>query len=167
MTRRLHALIWGLTGIVVLAALVLWLRPVSPRNSALPIEPSMASVPVSDTTWRADAEDIAVYNIFSPARTPPAKRFVLANDSASASTEPGAPPQDSVMAPGDPKLFGTVIRDSESLALLLLDAQQGALLYRVGDRAAGYRVISIDRRSVVLVGPRGRVTLRLDEEDRA
>ena len=40
-------------------------------------------------------------------------------------------------------------------------------LYAVGDRDGGYRVVSIAPRSVVLAGPRGRVTLRLDpQEDR-
>jgi len=50
----------------------------------------------------------------------------------------------------------------ESTALLRLEsAVPEPRIYRVGDRAGGYRVTEIADRSVTLVGPRGRVVLRL------
>ena len=53
-----------------------------------------------------------------------------------------------------------------TLALLQLDPFAGApRLYAVGDRDGAYRVIAIAPRSVILAGPRGRVTLRLDQEE--
>ena len=67
-----------------------------------------------------------------------------------------------------PELIGTAIseRPGETKALLrLLSTDPTPRLYAVGDRAGGYSVVSIDPRSVVLAGPRGRVVLRLPEDE--
>ena len=80
------------------------------------------------------------------------------------SLAPGMPE----MPSGEPVLLGTVVGGRGTQALLQLDPLSGpARLYAVGDRDGGYLVVSIAPRSVVLAGPRGRVTLRLDpQEDR-
>ena len=65
-----------------------------------------------------------------------------------------------------PRLYGTMLGPTESTALLRLDGRIAApRLYRVGDRAGGYRVAEISERSVALVGPSGRLVLRLAQPD--
>jgi hypothetical protein len=60
-----------------------------------------------------------------------------------------------------PHLYGTM-HGAESTALLRLDAGVSEpRIYRVGDRAGGYRVAEIAERSVALIGPGGRVVLKL------
>ncbi len=67
-----------------------------------------------------------------------------------------------------PVLIGTAVseRPGETRALLqLLESDPTPRLYGVGDRAGGFTVVSIDARAVVLNGPRGRVVLRLPENE--
>lgn len=111
------------------------------------------------------AEDIVLANAFSARRAPPTSRYSppdAAMDSSGGSVADVAPmPGDA--APGEPLLLGTVVGARGAQAVLQLDPYAGApRLYAVGDRDGGYRVISIAPRAVVLAGPRGRVTLRLD-----
>lgn len=119
----------------------------------------------SDSRLQADslAEDIVLYNLFSPTRAAPDRRSAgvtgpdesgLTGENIDASTE------------FSPELIGTAVSDKpgETRALLrLLPSDPGPRLYAVGDRAGGYHVVSIDPRSVVLNGPRGRVVLRLPQ----
>ena len=77
-------------------------------------------------------------------------------------------PSPSVGAGFTPELIGTAVseRPGETRALLRLLANDATpRLYSVGDRAGGYSVVSIDARAVVLSGPRGRVVLRLPENE--
>jgi hypothetical protein len=69
---------------------------------------------------------------------------------------------------GGPRLLGTVVSPDGPRALLQLNpAIPGSRLYAVGEEDAGYRIVSITPRVVVLRSAGGRVTLRLDpEEDR-
>jgi hypothetical protein len=63
-----------------------------------------------------------------------------------------------------PHLYGTMLGPNESTALLRLDTRiTEPRLYRVGDRAGGYRVTDIADRSVTLAGPKGRVVLRMEK----
>lgn len=114
------------------------------------------------------AEDVVLANAFSPRRTPPTSRYSppdAAMDS-SGGTVAGAPEVEGAASPGEPRLLGTVVGARGAQALLQLDPYAGApRLYAVGDRDGGYRVISIAPRAVVLAGPRGRLTLRLDPEE--
>lgn len=118
---------------------------------------------------RADSitEDIILYNLFSPSRTAPSRRYSA--QSVAGGEAPGE--NDESMAPSSgfsPVLVGTAVseRPGETRALLqLLATDPTPRLYGVGDRAGGYSVVSIDARAVVLNGPRGRVVLRLPENE--
>ena len=121
------------------------------------------------------ADRVVKTDIFSARRGPPARRYAFgetgqpADESASelTSTTPLAgEPLDSTTAStandAVPHLYGTMLGPTESTALLRLDASRSEpRLYRVGDRAGGYRVAEISDRAVTLAGPRGRVVLRL------
>ena len=79
---------------------------------------------------------------------------VSAADTAAAGVEPAA---DAV-----PRLYGTVVQADGPQALMRLDRRATSpTLFRVGDRAGGYRVVEIGERAVTLDGPSGRVVLRL------
>ena len=126
-------------------------------------------LPPPDARAHADSltEDIILYNIFSPSRTTPSRRY------AGAAGDPGMNATASDATGGSaeggfkPELIGTAVseRPGETRALLrLLASDLTPRLYAVGDRAGGYSVVSIDARAVVLAGPRGRVVLRLPED---
>jgi hypothetical protein len=140
------------------------------------VEPVVMNTGVSDVAIdamarsRADSltEDIILYNLFAPSRSAPSHRTSAVN---------GATGQDAGMSDANvtafsggfrPELIGTATSEKpgETRALLrLLASDASPRLYAVGDRAGGYSVVSIDARSVVLNGPRGRVVLRLPEND--
>lgn len=128
---------------------------------------SPPAIPPSDP---ALAEDVVLANVFSARRTPPTSRYAppdattdasggvveMSAESPSAEEEPAAAP----------RLLGTVVGPQGTQALLQLDPYAGPpRLYSVGDRDAGFRVIAISPRSAVLVGPQGRVTVRLEQEE--
>jgi hypothetical protein len=134
---------------------------------ALP-ETAVTAVPSAGGRQHADslAEDIILANVFSALRTAPSRRYAGSTDAAE-SEAPGmgmAPPAFS------PELVGTAVSDQPGAtrALLKLDpADPTPRLYAVGEGAGGFRVVSIEARSVQLTGPRGRLVLRLpqDRED--
>jgi hypothetical protein len=116
------------------------------------------------------AEEIVLANLFASNRTPPGRRYQLmdvAVDSATAGGEVGLPPDETAAASRlGPLLYGTIVRESGSLALLQVDpAAQGPQLFGVGDRAGPWRVVSIAAREVVLAGPAGRLVLRLPSQE--
>lgn len=116
------------------------------------------------------AEDVVLANAFSPRRTPPTARYTppdAATDSSGGTLADAPMPVGEGEGEGaEPLLLGTVIGALGAQALLQLDPSAGApRLYAVGERDGGYRVVSIAPRAVVLAGPRGRVTLRLDPEE--
>lgn len=121
-----------------------------------------ARVPADSIT-----EDIILYNLFSPSRTAPSRRYTT----QSVVNPGGAPDESGTMAPSSgfsPVLIGTAVSEKpgETRALLqLLASDPTPRLYAVGDRAGGFSVVSIDSRAVVLNGPRGRVVLRLPENE--
>jgi hypothetical protein len=167
---------WLIAGISTIAGFALWIVP--PRVSATAPSPvatdSFAPVvpPVIDP---AVAEEIVMTNVFAASRTAPRERYLppeLAGDSAfGVMAEPAsdvAMPVDAAVEGDVPVLFGTVVAPEGTRALLHLDALASSpRLYAPGEGDGGYTVVSIAPRSVVLRGPRGRITLRLDpEEDR-
>jgi hypothetical protein len=153
----------------------------APPASGVAPEP-LAFVPSGDRAMRpvdakADSltEEIVLANIFSPSRTAPLKRVMppeLAGDSANGmisdttavsggDTPPGPATDGSV-----PSLYGTIVGPSGTQALLQLDAAAPSpRLYNVGDKAGGYRIIAIAPREVTLAGPRGRVVLRMKQQE--
>ena len=140
---------------------------VAPR--AVPESSALAATPAEGRA-AADslAEDIILYNLFTPSRTAPTRRYAGPNVAAAGGMtdvngEPSSP-----AAGFMPVLIGTAVseRPGETRALLQLIASDPTpRLYGVGDRAGGYSVVSIDARSVVVTGPRGRVVLRLPENE--
>jgi hypothetical protein len=120
------------------------------------------------------SERVVRTNIFSARRSPPSRRYTFgeADERTDVAFEPAMTPDlggdvtDSASAPPAddpvPHLYGTVLGPADATALLRLDRRATEpTLYRVGDRAGGYRVAEIGDRSVTLTGPNGRVILRL------
>jgi hypothetical protein len=114
------------------------------------------------------AEEIVIANIFDATRTPPSSRYTppeIADTVAGALAEALMMDTTAVGA-GGPQLFGTLVGGDGARALLQFDvADTAPRLYGVGERAHGYRVVSIAPREVVLSGPAGRVVLRLPPEE--
>ncbi|MCC6316761.1 MAG: hypothetical protein IT361_03635 [Gemmatimonadaceae bacterium] len=159
---------WLLSALGVIVAAVVWWMP--PNVSAAPLAPAAAvDSPVAPVAIDpAIAEEIAVANLFAASRTPPAKRYSPADAQASSADGMVEPTTIVEAAPADgPRLLGTVVGPAGPMALLQLEPGGTARLYAAGEADAGYRIISIAPRVVVLRGPGGRTTLRLDpEEDR-
>lgn len=136
-----------------------------------PVVDNQPAAPVIAPGDPTVAEDIVLANVFSVRRAPPTSRY--APPDASADSALGVLADDRVnmgdgmdVDVGRPVLFGTLVGVNGAQALLQLDASRpGARLYAVGDRDGGYRVLSIAPRAVVLAGPRGRLTLRMDSEE--
>ena len=130
-----------------------------------------SSIPIStaaNASVDSLTEDIILYNLFAPGRTPPARRYaasVAPDDGPMVDPEASS---SSVASGFAPELVGTAVSEhpGQTRALLrLLASDPSPRLYSVGDRAGGYSVVSIDARAVVLSGPRGRVVLRLPENE--
>lgn len=110
------------------------------------------------------AEDVILFNLFTPSRSaPPGRTNTTASPASPAGEEPA------VAESGfRPALIGTAVSDrpGETRALLQLDpADPSPRLYGIGDQAGGYRVVSITAREVVVSGPRGRIVLRLPQRE--
>ena len=111
-------------------------------------------------------EDIILYNLFAPSRTAPSRRFAANTAADDPGSDMALPTPAS--AGFTPELIGTAVSQNpgETKALLrMLASDPTPRLYAVGDRAGGFTVVSIDARAVVLTGPRGRVVLRLPENE--
>lgn len=152
------------------------LMVVPPRTSvphlSLPsLAPGDSATPQASAAADSLAEEIIVANVFAASRTPPNSRYTppdLASDTvAGMLVDPAAATDSAVMASSfAPALFGTMVGGDGARALLQLDPLASApRLYAVGERAGGYRVVSIAPREVVLAGPGGRVVLRLPEQE--
>ena len=125
------------------------------------------------------AERVVRTDIFSSRRAAPKRRYVFGETGADADVAPAENPSAAPLAgePMDsttastandavPHLYGTMLGPTEPSALLRLDAGiSDPRVYRVGDRAGGYRVAEIGDRSVTLVGATGRVVLRMKQPE--
>ena len=160
---RVIAVVAGLLGLGFMVA------PTDVEVTPLALPEYGADTMMTPARVQADSitEDIILYNLFSPSRTAPARRYTAQSVAGG-----GAPDEnDYSSAPSSgfsPVLIGTAVseRPGETRALLhLLATDPTPRLYGVGDRAGGYSVVSIDARAVVLNGPRGRVVLRLPENE--
>jgi hypothetical protein len=163
---------WGVAAVTAVAGVVVWWLPVS--VSVPPLAPAAIEAPVTapPAVPTDAAEEMVLTNLFAAGRTPPATRYLppeLAMDTAGGmASAPDVPPMfpDSAMLAGDvPRLLGTVVAPGGPRALLHLSLASGPRLYAVGDREGGYTVVSVAPREVVLRGPGGRRTLRLDPEE--
>ena len=174
--RRLRGGLWALALGGAALAIVFRLLPASipdALGSAVVPDSSGTSLPVPAMDASV-AEDIAIASIFASNRTPPRSRYLPPeSDSSGGFTVESnamlpAEPSDSLAIAGEiPRLFGTVVDSGrgEMQALLRLSGVSGPRMYRIGDVDGGYRVVSIAPRLVVVRGPSGRVTLRLDPEE--
>jgi hypothetical protein len=118
----------------------------------------------------ADAADAVVArNIFSPSRTPPARRYNPTEPDESVEVAPPEPETAGVSeAERVPRLYGVVLGPAGATALLRLDPTvPDAQIYREGDKAGRYKVVKINEKSVILDGPTGRIELRLIIPDKA
>ena len=116
------------------------------------------------------AEDVVLANVFSARRSPPTSRYAppdaMMDTSGGVVADPVEVPGEDAAPTGAPLLLGTVVGPTGTQALLQLDPYAGSpRLYSVGDRDGGYRVIAISPRSVIMAGPRGRVTVRLESQE--
>jgi hypothetical protein len=141
------------------------------------ISDSVRPSPVADL---GAADRVIRTDIFSPRRAAPPQRYVFGEGApqadAAAPEMTVAPPlagepldstTASTAADAVPHLYGTMLGPTDATALLRLDVHVSEpRLYRVGDRAGGYRVADIADRSVTLMGPGGRVVLRLVRPER-
>lgn len=171
MIRRLRPVLLLIAALSALAGLAAWWLP--PAMGGVPATPIPSDgkpvMPRLATGDAALAEELVLANAFSPRRSPPTTRYTPPEASLDSSggmladTLAGdpVPPSDAL-----PLLLGTVVGAQGRLALLQLDPFAGApRLYAEGERDGGYRIVSVAPRAVVLSGPRGRLTLRLDPQE--
>ena len=160
-----------LRGIALFATIVgvgFFFAPINNDVEPLPWhDPAPMTATTSSTRAHADSltEDIILYNLFTPSRAAPSRRFAAAASDQMPDANNGSVEFSSGFTP---VLIGTAVseRPGETKALLqLLASDPTPRLYGVGDRAGGFTVVSIDARSVVVNGPRGRVVLRLPENE--
>lgn len=175
--RTIRTISWSVAAVAVLAGLLAWVVPPGVDVPALaPAAPTASMAASSSTALPAYAEEIVLANAFASSRSAPSTRYTPVEqmtDTAAGMTQlPGGMPTmpmmpglDSLSLAGEvPKLYGTVVSPDGTKALLHL-AGAGPSLYSAGDRDGAYRVISIAPGVVVLRGPTGRVTLRLEPEE--
>lgn len=170
--RGIRTLVWSIAALSAVGGALLWVLP--PNTSAVALSPAIAPGGIALPQAAIDtlsAMEIALANVFDATRTPPTRRYLppeFGTDSAAGMVEGSSPDAGSMSGQSDglPRLYGTVLLPTGSKALLHLESSDlGPRLYSVGDRAAGYRIISISPRSVVLAASQGRLTLRLDNEE--
>lgn len=177
MTQRTARLtLWSVAVATTLIGTFFLVAPVGlPARIDPVVAPADAGVSGRVATDSTAAEEIALANVFSSNRTPPRTRYQPADDSTAALgatvADAGAMAMDQITDAGGsaPMLYGTAVGvgGAPSHALLLLDASSNApRLYAEGEGDGGYRVVSIMPRAVVLRGSRGRITLRLDQEEK-
>lgn len=150
-----------------LGAVFLALPPSVGTPSAPPLAAdSFAALPRIAPGDPALAEELVLANAFSSRRAPPSVRYTppeASGDSVTGMLTDSASGSVPELPATDPLLLGTVVSGRVRQALLQLDPLAGTpRLYSEGDRDGGYRIVSIAPRAVVLVGPRGRVVLRLE-----
>jgi hypothetical protein len=169
--RRLVIGLWAMAALLTATGIVFLILPVRETPVLVPEPVRTSGVAFADGADPALAEEVIVANVFSTRRAPPSTRYTppeSASDSAGVTVDDPPPTVAEVSGDeaGGPVLFGTVVGPAGTQALLHLDpSATGPRLYSVGERDGGFRVVSIAPRVVVLTGPRGRVTLRLDREE--
>lgn len=172
--RLVRRVLWGVATVATMGGVAAMLLPAASHVAPLPpTVPEVGEAPALLVATAA-AEEVVLANIFAEGRTPPPTRYQppdLTEESADGmmaappEAMPGMPPDSAALAGEVPRLFGTVVAPSGPRALLQLSLATGPRLYGAGDRDGGYTVLAIDPGVVVLRGPGGRRTLRLEPED--
>lgn len=179
--RRLVLGLNAATVLLVLGGILLLAIPSPTPTGKTPAVVSLSAGTTEDVRQPvADlgaAERVVRTNVFSPRRTAPLRRYSFGEpmpepDAAAPDAGVAIPSEElatsmdsttaSTVSDPVPHLYGTMLGPADSTALLRLDARVNEpRLFRVGDRAGGYRVVGISDRAVTLMGPTGRVVLRL------
>ncbi len=153
-----------LTAVVGLAAIALLVWParpsVAPQAPQVIAEHQVSAGGVAEPVSQAIVDG----NLFSATRRAPTVLF--RPPGADGESLPPAPPSDMVVTAesvaSGPRLFGIVAQDGVRRALLVLPgADSVPRLLGVGDRQAGYRVVTIGTDRVVLSSSGGTRTVRL------
>ena len=179
-SRKSLRLLDILSGIAILVAVILYVLPVRvsvPAASPMPkanTRPTAPSVVVNDN----EAATVVASNILSSSRHAPAVRYISpellpavdytmppAFATGMNSESPKAAPDDPDAVPS---LYGIVNADGTWRALLrLVESDVSPVLLREGDRRGAYVVVSIRPNAVVVAGPSGQRTLRLNRASRS
>lgn len=177
--RRLVLGLNAATVLLVLGGILLLVIPSPQPSGKAPAVVSFSAGTTEDVKQPvADlgaAERVVRTNVFSPRRAAPPRRYSFGETTPEpeVDVDAGVVPSEGVVTTMDsatvstvadavPHLYGTMLGAADSTALLRLDARVNEpRLFRVGDRAGGYRVVGISDRAVTLMGPTGRVVLRL------
>jgi hypothetical protein len=171
MTPRLRPALLLVAALSALVGLAFLLLP--PALGGVPATPVPSDgkpvLPRLDPPDSTLAEALVLANAFSARRAPPTTRYAPPEGSLDSSGGMLADPlggDTTAVSDAAPLLLGTVVGTRGRMALLQLDPFAGApRLYAEGERDGGYRILSIAPRAVVLAGPRGRLTLRLDPQE--
>jgi len=161
-TRRTAGFLYGIAGVLVVAAAALRLAPPAIRLPAVPAADSVAAPQVRDASAQAAAllsfEEIVRADMFSPDRQAPAERYVPPElRAAMTAARPEVPRLPRL------QLFGVATGPAGAVALIDANpAIPGAEIYRLGDRVGIYRLESISDTLVVLRGDSGTRRLRLE-----
>ena len=153
------------TALAMIAGVGLWLWNPEPDSSAREAEPAPGAGKIAIENRVLPVPDrsaIVAANIFSPARTPPERRYNPAADEFGDAPDPAAEmvPVEAVQSP--PQLFGTVLGPGGGMALMQADSADGpARLFREGEKVGGYRLLKIKASSVVVGGPSGRLEIQV------
>ena len=155
--------LWGAAAGLGLIGGLLWVFPPPGRPPDQPAPDVTLPEPPVDPSEHAGAllayEEIARANVFTADRSPPASRY----------TPGGAPAAAARPASTTPslRLYGLAVGPDGAVALIDADPTiPGAEIYRVGDQVGLYRLLSIADTFVVLAGPAGERTLRLQTPQR-
>ncbi|MEO7964828.1 MAG: hypothetical protein ABIT38_13075 [Gemmatimonadaceae bacterium] len=178
MTRAsIRLALWSIAALFTLTGGVFVVLPAPTGGVVEPaISDKRASYSPATLSDSSTAEEIVLANAFSTRRAPPNTRYQPVDDMAdslgmarSASGTIAMEGSGEAAAGSGPVLYGTVVGvgGAPSRALLSLDAATtGPRLYAEGEGEGGYHVVSVTPRAVVLRGASGRITLRLDPEEK-
>lgn len=155
--------LWTAAGTAAGLGALLWVLPPWIGASQQPAAEISLPAPPADPSAHAAAllsyEEIARANVFGPERAPPRNRYA----------PPGSRSAQTPTAGGEPsfRLYGLAAGAGGAVALIDADPRvPGAEIYRLGDRVGPYRLESIADTFVVLAGPAGSRTLRLQAPQR-
>lgn len=118
-----------------------------------PAAASASSVVVSHDPDTALITTIVSHDLFAATRSAPPSTFAPAN----ARSTGGAAAQ---ARPG-PELIGTIADGASGSALIRFSPGTEPRLLRVGERAGGWQLVSVDARSATLAGPGGTRTISM------
>ncbi|HUQ48404.1 MAG TPA: hypothetical protein VM053_09200 [Gemmatimonadaceae bacterium] len=156
-------------GLVVIGVFFWFRKPVIPPVGIPPaLDAATSLAAVGPMTSSVDAIDIVGSNMFSASRAAPAARYTPPGAGGMSSDPSDASMQDEPAAPAapPPRVYGTMTGPNGATALIEGDsAGASSRLYREGDRVGAYRIVKILPSSVVVTGPAGRVSLKVEQRE--